>query len=269
MPPIWQEEEQISCWVRGSPIWADYTFWELADRDREPVKGGSIVGDCVCGLTACAATLSAVYLMQATGMGQHVDVSKQDVMMTLVQNHVCAHANMGEVHDRFAEERLTALPMKCQDGYIMITIVSDREWANLARAMGDPEWTRDERFSTFAGRHLHADEVNPRVREWLAQFKKDEAFELLQAKGVAAVPVTTAEDLGKSAQLEARGFFAEIDRPVTGRQRYPTAAYSFEGTPWQGLRPAPLLGQHNEEVYCGRLGYDRETLVMMREAGVI
>jgi CoA:oxalate CoA-transferase len=239
------------------------------DYDREPVKGGGIVGDCICGLTACAATLSAVYLMQATGMGQHVDVSKQDVMMTLVQNHVCTHANTGEVHTRFEEERLTVLPVRCQDGYIMITIVSEREWANLARAMGNPEWVQDERFSTWAGRHLHAGELNPRIREWVAQFKKDEAFELLQASGVAAVPVATADDLARSAQLEARGFFSEIDRPLTGRQRYPTASYNYEKTPWQALRPAPLLGQHNEEVYCGRLGYDRETLVTMREAGVI
>lgn len=239
------------------------------EPDREPVKPGDIVGDSICGLSACLATLGATYLAAATGVGQHIDVSKQDVLMSLVQNHVCTFANLGEVHTRLGIGFLMVLPLECRDGHIMITIVTDREWASLLESMGNPSWADDERFASWAGRHWWAKEINPRVQEWVGQFNKDELFHILQRNGVAAVPVATAEDLANSPQLQERGFFAEIDHPTAGKLTYPSAAYQFSETPWAGVRPAPLLGQHNEAIYCDRLGYTKGDLADLRRAGII
>ncbi len=240
-----------------------------SEPDREPVKVSDIVGDSICGLTACLATLTAAYFATATGIGQHIDVSKQDVLMTLVQNHVCTYANLGEVHDRLRKGFLTVLPMACRDGYIMMTIVTDREWQSLVECMGNPEWAQDERFASWAGRHWWAGtEINPRISEWVSQYTKDELFHRLQAAGVAAVPVMTSEDLAKSPQLKERGFFAEIAHPEAGSLRYPTVSYQFSETPWRGS-PAPLLGQHNELIYCERLGYSRQELTKLATAGII
>ena len=237
---------------------------------REPVKAGGIVGDCICGLSASLATLTATFAAAVTGIGQYIDVSKQDVLMSLVQNHVCTYANLGEVHDRLRRGFLTILPMACQDGYIMMTLVTDREWQNLVECMGNPQWAQDEKFASWAGRHWWAEtEINPRIREWVLQYKKDELFSKLQAGGVAAVPVTTSEDLAKSAQLKERGFFAEIDHPEAGRLLYPTVSHQFSETPWRGEHAAPLLGQHNELVYCERLGYKRRELAELSAAGII
>jgi crotonobetainyl-CoA:carnitine CoA-transferase CaiB-like acyl-CoA transferase len=135
--------------------------------------------------------------------------------------------------------------------------------------MGNPSWALDEKFLSWANRHWYADEINPRVQAWVRQFKKDELFHKLQAKGVAAAPVNTAEDLAQSTQLQERGFFAEIDHLLTGTLKYPTAAYQLSRTPWRAMQPAPLLGQHNELVYCGRLGFGKNQLTKLREAGVI
>jgi CoA:oxalate CoA-transferase len=240
------------------------------EPDREPVKAADIVGDCICGLTACLATLTATYAIAVTGTGQHIDVSKQEVLMSLVQNHICTYANLGEVHDRLRRGFLTILPMACRDGYIMMTMVTDREWHNLVECMGNPAWAQDEKFESWAGRHWWAEtEINPRIREWVSQYKKDELFHKLQAGGVAAVPVTTSEDLANSTQLKERGFFTEIDHPEAGRVRYPTVSYQLSETPWRGERPAPLMGQHNELVYCERLGYSRQELVELALAGII
>jgi CoA:oxalate CoA-transferase len=239
------------------------------EPDREPVKPGGIVGDSICGLSACLATLSATFLTAATGVGQHIDLSKQDVLMSLVQNHVCTFANIGELHTRLRIGFLMVLPLECQDGHIMITIVTDREWQSLLDSMGNPSWADDERFATWAGRHWWSKEINPRIQEWVGQFNKDELFHILQRNGVAAVPVATAEDLAKSPQLQERGFFAEIDHPRAGTLPYASAAYQLSGTPWEATRPAPLLGQHNEPVYCDRLGYTRGDLADLRRAGII
>jgi crotonobetainyl-CoA:carnitine CoA-transferase CaiB-like acyl-CoA transferase len=239
------------------------------DPDREPVKPGGIVGDCICGLSAALATLTAAYAMVETGVGQHIDLSKQDVLMSLVQMHVCTFANLGEVHSRLAKGFLMVLPMECQDGYIIITVVTDREWRSLAECMGNPAWALDEKYLSWANRHWYSDEINPRVQAWVRQFKKDELFHKLQAKGVSAAPINTAEDLAKSVQLQERGFFADIAHPLAGTLKYPTVAYQLSETPWRAMRPAPFLGQHNEQVYCGRLGFSKEQLTKFREAGVI
>jgi crotonobetainyl-CoA:carnitine CoA-transferase CaiB-like acyl-CoA transferase len=241
-----------------------------SDRpDSEPVKPGGIVGDSICGLSACLATLSATFLAAATGIGQHIDVSKQDVLMSLVQNHVCTFANLGELHTRVRTGFLLVLPLECKDGHIMITIVTDREWHGLLETMGNPPWASDERFASWAGRHWWSPEINPKIQEWARQFGKEELFHRLQKNNVAAVPVATAEDLAKSSQLRERGFFTDIDHPHAGPVTYPTAAYRSATTPWMGIRSAPLLGQHNELVYSDRLGYSKRDLADLRKAGII
>jgi crotonobetainyl-CoA:carnitine CoA-transferase CaiB-like acyl-CoA transferase len=203
-------------------------------------------------------------------VGQHIDASKQDVLMSLVQNHICMYANLGEVHSRVRRGFLLVLPVQCQDGYIDITIVNDREWRSFAECMGNPAWADDERFGSWAGRHWWGETmINPRVQEWARQFKKDELFHMLQAKGVAAVPVATAEDLAKSAQMVDRGFFVDIEHPEAGTVRHPAAAYHLSETPWRPERAAPLLGEHNELILCQRLGFSREELARLAEAGII
>jgi len=239
------------------------------DLNREPVKGGGLVGDCICGLSASLATLAAAYRMVATGVGQHIDVSKQDVMMTMVGLDIAMFANNKIRRDRFRRTILMPTPMKCQDGYIMVSVLNDREWGDLVEFMGNPSWANDERFGTWLERHLYGDEINPRVGEWLQQYRKEESFHQLQAEAIAASPVNTAEEVVMSPQLEHRGFFAEIDHPKAGKLKYPTASYKFSRTPWRAERAAPLLGQHNEFIYCGRLGYDKEDLVRMKASGII
>ncbi len=239
------------------------------DLDREPLRGGGLVGDCICGLSASLATLAAAYSMVATGIGQHVDVSKQDVLMTMVGLDIAMFANLEIRRSRAYRPILMPTPMKCQDGYIMASVLSDREWGDLKECMGNPSWAEDERFNTWLERHIYGGEINPRVEEWLRQSKKEDLFHQLQAKAISAAPVNTAEEAVKSPQLDHRGFFSEIDHPEAGRLKYPTAPYKFSKTPWRAERAAPLLGQHNEPVYCGRLGYDKEDLVRLKESGII
>jgi len=76
-------------------------------------------------------------------------------------------------------------------------------------------------------------------------------------------------DVVNSKQWAARGFFVDIDHPVAGTVKYPGAPFKLSQTPWRVDRPAPLLGQHNEEILCQQLGYSREDLVKMAQAGII
>ncbi len=135
--------------------------------------------------------------------------------------------------------------------------------------MGNPSWANDERFSKWLLRHMNGDEINPHIREFVKHYKKEELFHQLQENALAAAPVNTSEDLVNSAQMEARGFFAEVEHPEAGKLKYPTVPYKFSETPSKVERAAPLLGQHNESVYCGWLGYSKEELVKLKESGII
>jgi crotonobetainyl-CoA:carnitine CoA-transferase CaiB-like acyl-CoA transferase len=159
--------------------------------------------------------------------------------------------------------------MECQDGYIMISALTDREWQDLVKFMGNPSWASDERFSQWILRHTNGDKINPHIRKWTKSYNKNELFHQLQKSALVAAPVNTSEDLVHSAQTEARGFFAEAEHPEAGKLKHPTVPYKFSKTPSKVERAAPLLGQHNESIYCGRLGYSKEELVKLKESGII
>jgi crotonobetainyl-CoA:carnitine CoA-transferase CaiB-like acyl-CoA transferase len=236
---------------------------------REPVKGGGLVGDCMCGLSASLATLAAAYSIKATGIGQHVDVSKQDVLMTMVGLEVAMFTYSGTVRTRHKRKAMLSTPKECQDGYIMLSAFGDRDWQVLARFMGKDSWAEEERFSTPMKRWENSDDIDRYVEGWTKQFKKDELFHSLEEKALAASPVNNSEDLVKSPQLESRGFFVEVNHPQAGRLKQPAVSYKLSATPCNTWRPAPLLGQHNEFIYCRRLGYSKQDLVKMAESGVI
>ena len=98
---------------------------------------------------------------------------------------------------------------------------------------------------------------------------KEEIFHAAQEWRFPWTLVQTPEEIVKCPQLESRDFFIEIEHPKTGKVKYPGALCKMSETPWQAKSPAPLLGQHNEDVYCGKLGYSKEDLVRLREQGVI
>ena len=147
--------------------------------------------------------------------------------------------------------------------------VEERQWLGLVELMGNPEWARDERLRDMNYLAEHRDEIERRVSEWSTEHTRDEIYHRGQALGSPTAPVLTPEEVVNSEQLAARGFFADIEHPRAGRIKYPTAPYRFSRTPWAAERPAPLLGQHNEEIYCGRLGYTKEELVRLKETGAI
>jgi crotonobetainyl-CoA:carnitine CoA-transferase CaiB-like acyl-CoA transferase len=151
----------------------------------------------------------------------------------------------------------------------MVSALTDREWQDLVKFMGNPSWAGEEVFTHWLYRHTNGDRINPHIREFVKHYKKGELFQQLQDNTLAAAPVNTSEDLVNSAQMESRGFFAEVEHPEAGKLKNPTVPYKFSQTPWKAESAAPLLGQHNEAVYCGRLGYDKEELVKLKESGII
>jgi crotonobetainyl-CoA:carnitine CoA-transferase CaiB-like acyl-CoA transferase len=102
----------------------------------------------------------------------------------------------------------------------------------------------------------------------MADLTRDEIYHRTQAEGCPSSPIRNVAEVRAWEQAKARGFFVELDHPEAGEQVYPTAAYQFSETPWAGAR-APLLGEHNREIYCDRLGYARRDLERLADSEVI
>jgi crotonobetainyl-CoA:carnitine CoA-transferase CaiB-like acyl-CoA transferase len=237
--------------------------------DREPLKGGGFLDDYSAGLSAALATLAALYYQEATGLGQHIDASKQESVMAYDRIEVDLYPSAGTIASRFRGRSTGSEIALCRDGYILPMAFLDHQWQGFKEFMGNPEWAQDEKFKDRFGRDRHAEDLNRHIGEWLINREKEEVYHGGQAKGVPVAIASTSAEVMNSEQYKARGFFVEIDHPRTGRVKYPTAPYQFSETPWSVGRPAPLLGQHNEEVYIKRLDYTKEDLVRMREAGII
>jgi len=235
---------------------------------ERPVKGGGYLGDYDSGLCAAAAVVGALYRRLFTGVGQHIDVSKQEALLSLERVEIGRYA-MGDSRSTVSVQRMVGGLHRCKDGYVVITIPMQHQWEALAKLIGKPEWIKEESYKDEFARAAHAEELNARIGEWMINHTKDEIYHRGQELSCPIGAISTAEELLNSEQLKARDFFMEVDHPKIGRVKFPAAPYRFSKTPWRLERPAPLLGEHNEEIYRRRLGYTKEDLVRMRAAGTI
>jgi len=133
--------------------------------------------------------------------------------------------------------------------------------------MGIPELL-DPKYEDIARREEHAEELDAIIQPWLMEHDRYEIFNALQGVRVQAGVCNSAEDLLKDPGHEARKFWVEIEHPEAGKLMYPGEPTRMSETEWQAGR-APMLGEHNEEIYHGELGYSAEELARLSGDGVI
>ncbi len=240
-----------------------------SEAELGPIKGGGFFEDYCDGLSAAAATLVALYWREMTGQGQHVDLSKQEASMALDRAEVTLFAAQGTVNTRVRQGGAAGF-LPARDGYVLVMGSDDRSWKALIEVMGHPEWAKDEKFKDRGSRERNARELDSLIAEWTKTVDGDAIYHQAQAAGIPSGVVRSQGALIEhDEQLKARGFFVEIEHPEAGRLAYPSAPYRLSETPWRVERPAPMLGEHNEAVYSGLLGYSKEELVKLREADII
>ena len=246
---------------------ASFSFTQKYGGDTTPVKGGGYVGDYDAGLSGAVATLAALYKRGPGGTGQHIDVSRQEALISLDRVDISASANDPDATAR--RRGMLGGLMPCKDGYVMVVAPQQHQWEALVELLGNPEWAHSEKCKDEWTRSENAAELQPLIEEWMLQHDKDEIYHRGQSFGCPVSPVNSAADVYNSPQVKHREFFAEIEHPEAGKLSYPTAPYRLSETPWRANRAAPLLGEHNDSVYRGYLGRSEEELVGLKERGVI
>jgi crotonobetainyl-CoA:carnitine CoA-transferase CaiB-like acyl-CoA transferase len=132
-----------------------------------------------------------------------------------------------------------------EDRWIAIAVFNEAQWQALKKTMGAPAWANDARFGSLAARKANEDELERRLGDWTKEQVAEDLMSRLQAVGVPAGVVHTSEDvLDHDVHLKARGYYAYLEHPETGRSAYDSTPFRLSKTPGGAERPAPLLGEH-------------------------
>ena len=237
---------------------------------KEPLKYPAYLFSFQAGLSAAAATLGALYYKNVTGLGVQLDVSEQESVIQNLNSSINRYSYTKQIGSR--TDVLDVAPhhiLPCKDGYIYLSFVEEHQWWRFVEVMGHPDWADSELFKDSLTRSQYWDALKLLILEWTMEHTVEEIYRNSQERGSPVGPVLTAEQVLKDKQMAARGFFVEVERRETGKLKYPGVPYRFSEIQQEMPVAAPLLGQHNDEIYCGRLGYTKRDLVKLNEAGVI
>lgn len=231
--------------------------------DREPLKIAGPQAEYQAGLNAAVATMTALYLRDETGRGQHIDISVIEVLASILEGALLSYTYDGTLRERDGARHPTIYPstiLPCKDGYIHVDASTD--WETFARFVGIPELLEYKPDEI----RQRADEIDALLIPWLAERNMEEIFHRAQEWRLPFAMVMGVDQLPDDPQFRAREFFVEVDHPVAGRLTYPGTPFKMSESPWKAGR-APLLGEHNQEIYCNLLGYTKQDLVQLREIG--
>ncbi|MDE2694987.1 MAG: CoA transferase, partial [Chloroflexota bacterium] len=159
-------------------------------------------------------------------------------------------------------------PSAGEDRWVAISVEDDAMWGAFRGALGDPAWARDPALGTLEGRQARHDDIDRELSAWTAGRTSHEAAAVLQAAGVAATPVLDGPDLVDDPQLRHRGFFVDIDHPEVGVTASAGIPLWFSETQLH-YGSAPLLGEHNREVFTDLVGLEPEEFERLVRDSVI
>ncbi len=238
-----------------------------------PLKVPAHGGDFLSGLDGAIGTMSAVIAQHSTGQGQHVDISQQEALAHMTCHEFGQYNYGGAVYYREKSKRDVmrsgSMFFPTRDGYIIMSMFGDAFWPRCLEMMGNPDWAKGDEYKDPASRRRNSAIIMEKTSEWTRQHTNAEINEAVNVRRIPSSPVQTVKEAIDSELLKVREFFVDIDHSEAGKFKYPGAPYKLSGTPWRIKTPAPRLGEHNEEVYCQKLGYARQDLVRMRQAGII
>lgn len=258
----------------GIPLTALSGFTNLTGwPDRDPVGPFGPYTDFVAPRFCAVALIAALTYRRKTGKGQYIDMSQLEQGMQFLAPVMMDYAANGRVWQRNGNrDSCGALhgAYRCQgeDRWCTIAVFTDKEWEGFCRVIGNPPWTREERFSTHQCRLENTDELDRKVEEWTISHSPEQVVEWMQAAGVAAGLIETGEDMRNDPQLSHYDHHQVLDHPEMGTYTETQTAFRLSGTPGR-VKRSPLLGEHSSYVCTEILGFSDAEFAQMVADGII
>ena len=248
------------------------------EPDGRPLRPGITVGDTGTGLHCALGIMAALYQRQLTGRGQRIEVAMQDAVINFSRIAYASQALWGKAAPRVGNQSIlgTSSPSecyRCKGGgpndycYIYTTRAGNHQWERILNVIGREDLLKDPRFASPEARWEHRHDVDALLETWMAERTKVEAMTAFGEAGVPAGAVFDTNELLHDPHLRKRGMFVTVKHPVRGDFTMPgwPVKMSESNVP---VTSAPLLGQHNEEIY-GKLGYTPVQIAQLRQEKAI
>ena len=236
-----------------------------------PVKNNAPYVDYATATFSALGIMFALYHRERTGQGQMVDVSLFQTAMTYMLVPLNEYITRGIVRKQIGNASYYNLSdaYLTKDGMVFIAIIGRYIWRRFAKALGRPELTEDPRFSSDQLRADNYDQIQPLIAQWMAQRTTDEVMKLMEEARVPCGQVFEYTRLADDPHVKHHKMLVEMDYPGAGKIPVHAPPIKLSKTPGGIRTRAPLLGEHNDEVYCGMLGYSSQDVAQFAKEGII
>jgi CoA:oxalate CoA-transferase len=237
-----------------------------------PCRVGSSVGDIIAGHQAAIGILAALMHREKTGRGQHYDGSMIDGLFSVLENAVVRHTIRGIVPEPLGSRHPSIVPFqgfRTKDSWIVVAIGNDVLWAGFCKAIGREDLTCDEFFKTNHLRVKNVDRLIPLLAEEFLKRTSKEWADIFDQAALPYSPINNIKDICADPHIRHRNMLVDIDQPGAGRMSIVGSSLHLSETPGEVYSPAPLLGQHSEEILADLLGFSLEDIEALKREGVI
>jgi len=238
----------------------------------EPTRVGASVGDIIAGLFTTIGVLMALYHRERTGEGQLVDVGMLDCQVAVLENAISRYLVSGVVPQPIGNRHPSITPFAAftaKDGHIIVGAGNDRLWEKLCKLIDRCDLLQNELFSSNLQRTQHVKELQVILDAVFKEKTINEWMEALETSGVPCAPINTVDKVLNDPQIKAREMIVELKHPVAGQMKVPGVPIKLSATPGSVDTPAPLLGQHTEELLHELLGLSKEQVDALRAKNAI
>jgi formyl-CoA transferase len=237
-----------------------------------PQKVGIAVTDVVTGMYASLAVTAAITFRQISGMGQYVDMALFDSIVAFNANQILNFWVSGNIPKRWGNAHVNITPYEVfpsADGFIILAVGNDSQFASFCTAAGRTELATDARFKTNPDRLKHRDALIPIVKGLIRERLSRQWIRDLEAANVPCGAINNMQEVFEDPHVQARGMRVDIPHPLSGTVPSVASPMRFSETPVTYDRPPPLLGQHTDEILRDLLGLDRDEITRLRDAKIV
>ena len=238
---------------------------------RPPVKVGVPVTDLGAGLFAVCGILAALRHRERSGDGQYIDAALVDAGLALSVWEATELFSRGEVPQPLGSAHRMSAPyqaVRCSDGFITLGAANDRLFERLAELLGHPEWCVDAKFASDSVRVTNRATLAAAIEAVTVEHPRSHWLRELDARDIPCGPINTYQDVMVDPQVNAREMVVETQHPTLGVISTLGTPIKMSATPLIPGRPAPLLGQHTDEI-LEEAGYSRTDIAELRAAQVV
>lgn len=245
----------------------------VGDPSTPPSRVGISIGDTLAAMFAAVGALSALQSRNRTGQGQVVDSAIFEAVLGVMESTVPEYDQLGTIRERTGSILAKIAPSNvyptADNDMIIMGANQDTVFARLCEAMQQPELAQDKRFSTHTARGENQAELDDLISAWSEQFAADELLALLERHAVPAGRIYRAPEMLKDEHFIARESIVDVEHPKYENLKMQNVFPRLSATPGKIKWTGPALGQHNEDIYQGLLGYDAADLERLRREGII